>query len=163
MATKASKRRASLARVAADAPSAPTAQGVFGLVIDINGSPVTLNSGTIADIKTNGIEMGITEPVELGTFLEMIKYINKTFSVNIPTDPTGLPAPLPDIITTVENLNVTILKAHFKIAGTSNPGPTLYTLIMSVMAPAGSKVISVGPLSVLGGVVGVTNEPQDAS
>jgi hypothetical protein len=158
MATK--KGRTLAAKTSMTATTAPSPQGVFGLVIDVNGTPVTINSDTIADIKTKGIEMGITEPVELGSFQQMIGYINTTFSVSIPTDPTGLPAPLPAIISKVESLNVTILKAHFKIPGTQSADQnTLYTLVMSVMAPAGGDVVKVGPLGVKGAVIGVTNEP----
>jgi len=146
------------------APAAPTVNGILGVVLNVSGKPVTVNSGTIANIKTEGIEMGITEPAVLGTFLEMIGYISTTFNVTIPTDASSLPAPLASIVSAVENLNVTILKAHIKIPGTASTDQnTYYTLVVSVNEAGGGAIVSVGPIALMGAVVGVTNETPPAT
>lgn len=145
----------------ADPTSKPT--GILGVVLDINKKPVTVNSGTITEIKTKGINLGITNPVDLGTFQEMIGYINGKFKTKIPTDPTGLPDPLPAIIKKVEDLDVTIQKAHIFLPGTeSKVKEKQYTLVMSVLESGDADIVSIGPIGLKGAVIGVTNVPDDS-
>ena len=94
-------------------PQGPSA--ILGLVLVINGKEVTLNSDTITDIQKKGLDLGITEPVYLGTFSQMIDEIKKTFNVDIPTNPEVVPPPLDGFLKNVENLGVTIVKAHIKV------------------------------------------------
>ncbi len=165
--------KSSPSQLADPTPPAPTPQAILGLVLDVNSTPVTINAGTITAFKTKGIELGITNPVDLGTVSDMITYLNSTFSISIPTGDAvkDLPSPLGDILQKVEGLDVTIVKAHVKLPPTMQPDgttkidpplPNTYTLVMSVLESGTDDVLKIGPLGLKGAVIGVTNEPTYA-
>lgn len=146
----------------------PAMQGIMGLVLDVNGRSVTINSGDIANLKTNGIDMGITEPVDVGLFSDIVTYINTTFGVSIPTDASNLPEPLATVVPKVLGLRVTILKAHIKIPGTASPDQNkYYTMVMSMLEDKGDLASITlpggGTLGIKGAVLGVTNEAISTS
>ena len=142
-------------------------KAVFGVVLDIKGKQLVLNSDTITELETKGFELGTTEPLDLGTFKDMLAYLSDTLHVMIP-DWQQLPAPFNDFAGKVEELHVIIDKAHIKVFPTkksdgtaAEPQPTQYTLQMRVVEVAQDKNLAqLGPIGLKGFLVGVTNEDQ---
>jgi hypothetical protein len=153
----------------------PDVQPVLGVVLQIGSNPgtqVPINASSLANFKTQGVDMGLTNPIDLGTIDSIIDWINTEFQsvgmqIQLPTKATiatyGLPDPLTSVFTAIFGYDVSIQKAHVKIpASTATDQNKYYTLVMSVTASVDTAV-KVGPIALVGATIGVTNEPPAAS
>ena len=65
-------------------PSTGISVGLSG-TFSINGVPVTVNSGDLGTLKSQGVVFNLTAPVPLGNIEELIDWFNANFGTDIPT------------------------------------------------------------------------------
>ena len=134
---------------------------VFGLVFNLHGTAVPIDTNDIQDAVENGIGFELPGPVELGTLTDFTTWFAKQFGVPVP-DPTTLPPPLDQIAGKLSTLDVTVTDLKVSIPGTKSPAgsTTQYKVGLSAMWPVGQGIPLVdGVLEIEGAVFGATNIP----
>lgn len=121
--------------------------GLSGTVI-VMGTSITINSNSIADLKTNGIVFSLPSPITLGSPQEFVTWVNATFGTTL--DLTTIGTEIPDFLqaawTAVINgtLTITVLNINTK-AKTYALGLT-YTLATPVEIIPGTDILELAGL-----------------
>jgi hypothetical protein len=131
----------------------------FGMVFEINGTPVPISTADIAQIKKKGVQFELSSPVVLGSFKDLIDWLDKTFSVSFPMD-TKIKW-LDDIVSKVAEMEFKVTVFKLDVPGTERPdAATRFALEIAGQFPGEPLVIQGFEfLAVRGGVFGVTNIP----
>lgn len=134
---------------------------VFGIVIDVNGTEVPISTDDIKNFKTKGFDFKLPQPVHLGSFDDLFKYLKDNYGVDIPS-PADLPSPLNDMVGAITSLVFTVEQLAFHIPGTESPAgdKRTYTLRLAGAWAEAKEIIPGIPLKLKGGVFGVTNMPN---
>ena len=144
------------------AQASPTATKVrFGIILDVNGTTVPVTTDDLSNALGTGVDFTLQNPVPLGSITAFATWVDNKFGVSLPA-PSALPSPLDKVVGAIENMQITVEKAHIHVPGngsaTSPPGPVLYTLeVNGTFAPEISLVD--GQLGIEGMVFGFSNEP----
>jgi hypothetical protein len=66
-------------------PTSPPAgtQVSISATLDYNGTPISINSGDIAQLEKGNFNFTLTQPVDLGSLDDFIDWLNKEFGVPI--------------------------------------------------------------------------------
>lgn len=136
---------------------APTNQIAFGITFNLNGQLVPISTDSIADMATQGLDLGIPGPVVIGTIDDFIKWFNTQFGVTLP-EPSTFPSPLDQIFGKITSLVWTVNQAHVKIPPKGSSDSILYTLTIAAAWEGAGIPLIPNVLSIQGGVFGVSNE-----
>ncbi|MGR3493791.1 hypothetical protein [Citreimonas sp.] len=138
---------------------APKATFSFGMVFEINGTAVPISTADIARIKEEGVQFALPKPVVLGSFANLINWLETTFSVTFPST-DDLPEWLKNIVDAVINMEFTVLVFQLDVPGEKRKDdPVRYaleiagTFVGEPLAP----IPGFDFLKIQGGVFGVTN------
>lgn len=118
---------------------------------------------------TKGFEFELTNPVTLGTPDDFLKWISDTFKIVPPLNetlkPDDLPGPIADVVKSLLNVEIGIIKAHVKVPPKGSQKPVGFTLVFSATFPGEGLPLIPGTeiLMLKGGVAGATNEPPKAA
>lgn len=137
----------------------------FGIVFDINGTPVPITAKDVSKLKESGLDFELPNPVVLPTLNDALKYIETTFGVKFP-DTTSLPPWLNDIIQKILNMTFTVTVFKLSIPPQGAETPAIATekgtkfAIEIAGAFTGDPLSLPGfPIGIQGGVFGATNIP----
>ena len=134
---------------------------VFGVVIDVNGTLVPISTDDIQNYQNNGFRFEQKEPVKLGSFQDIIDWLDSNFNVTIPI--TDLPDPIQDMVNAVASFVFTVeqLKIYVPGKNANDPDGTQYLLRISGAWDESKTLIpGISVLKLKGGVFGVTNMPN---
>lgn len=131
----------------------------FGMVFEINGTPVPISTADIEKIKNSGVKFELSNPVVLGSFSNLITWIDQKFGVKFPTD-TGVTW-LDDIVKKVIEMEFTVTVFKLDVPGKDRTDdPTRYALeIAGQFLGEPLTIPGFDFIGVRGGVFGVTNIP----
>lgn len=158
-AAKASRARpAARSTALATTASGTGATAAFGVILDVNGTAVPVSATDLANLKANGVEFTLQNPVYLGSIDDFEAWVNTQFGVQLP-QASDFPGVLQPIVSAITGIKVTVEKAHLKVPGTSAPaGATVqYTLEANGMFASTLPLIP-NVLGVSGFVFGFSNE-----
>lgn len=98
---------------------------IFGIMFDFKGTPITVSLSDLNKAVKEGFEFTLPKPLELGTFSELLHWLDQTFKTEILEDTLGdeaikkLPSPFNQIAGKIEDDMVfSITMCHIKIPGT---------------------------------------------
>jgi hypothetical protein len=129
----------------------------FGVILDINGSPVPITSGDLKTAKEQGVEFTLQNPVGLGSIDKFETWVGKQFGVTMPTA-ADLPPPLDKVVGAITSMEITVEKAHVKIPGTKSTDQNVgITLEVNGTFVPEIQLID-GKLGIEGLVFGFSNE-----
>lgn len=128
----------------------------FGVILDVNGTPVPVSAKDLLNLKAKGVEFSLQNPILLGSIDDFEAWVLQKFKVQLPTS-TDFPGVLQPIVAAITGIKVTVEKAHLKVPGTDNPGPVQYTLEANGMFASTIPLIP-DVLGVSGFVFGFSNE-----
>lgn len=155
---KAAKPKAAKRRTKAVAPMGEGEEGakfLFGITFEIGGKLVPVTADDLANIKKNGVELKLPEPILLGDAKEFIEWLEKEFGVTIPAT-SEFPEPLAKIFGKLTELKVTIEKAYVHVLPEGKG--TKYTLRVSGEWTEAVKII--GSVKIKGVLFGVSNQSE---
>lgn len=152
------KRRAAAHPLAA----APSYDIRFGVILDINGSPVPITSGMLSEAKKKGVEFELQSPIDLGSLDEFREWVNEKFKVSLPAS-EDLPSPLDKVVGAITGMQITVEKAHVKVPGSESTEKTVLVLleVNGTFQPEISLID--GKLGIQGMVFGFSNWPASES
>jgi hypothetical protein len=146
---------AALAPAPAPTPSAaPTIS--FGVILDVNGTPVPIDTGNIKNALKGGVDFELQQPVDLGSIDDFMKWANATWGVPV-LDPNSLPAPLNTVVGDMTGMDVTIEKLHVHVPAPDDKTGVQYTFLANGSLAQPVQLID-GKLAIDGFVFGFSNE-----
>jgi hypothetical protein len=135
-------------------PSTPSAGVSVSATILFNGTEVTINSQNIENLKKNGLVFSLTNPVPMGSFADLIDWMNKnlhlpltshqieTYIAEVP-DPFSAPLnSLFNAIITLTVLNINTNTSLYQVAVTIAPQPPINILNILEVTAIGIQVSS---------------------
>ncbi|MBF9048814.1 hypothetical protein GTA62_04775 [Roseobacter sp. HKCCD9010] len=131
----------------------------FGMVFDINGTAVPISTADIAKIKEEGVQFELPKPVVLGSFANLIEWLDTTFGVKFP-DTADLPDWLNDIVTAIINMEFSVLVFKLDVPGKKRPNDQVRYALEIAGTFVGEPLTPIPGfdfLGIQGGVFGVTN------
>ncbi len=132
---------------------------VFGIVIDVNGTEVPISTDSIGNYVTNGFDFKLPQPVHLGSFDDLFKWLSDNFGVTVPS-PSDLPEPLSDMVGAITSLVFSVDQLALHVPGKNAPSSdkVTYNLRISGSWDEAKPIIpGVNVLKLKGGVFGVAN------
>jgi hypothetical protein len=122
----------------------------------VNGTQVPIDTGSIQNALTGGVDFTLQQPVELGSINDFMKWANATWGVPV-LDPNSLPAPLNTVVEEMTGIDVTIEKLHLHVPGSSDKTGVQYTFLANGMLASAIPLIK-DKLGIDGFVFGFSNE-----
>jgi hypothetical protein len=131
----------------------------FGLVFDIKGVPVPISAADISRLKEQGLRFELPNPVQLGSFDDLIGWLENKFSVTFPST-EELPTWLKDIIDKITSMTFTVTIFKLNIPKQGATEGMRYALEITGVFPEEPLKLSIEGfdfLTITGGAFGVTN------
>jgi hypothetical protein len=146
------------------AGAAPPITPIFGVVIELNGTPVPISSDSVD--PTKGFSFTLPEPVDIGTPSDFLGWVDTTFGTDLKKtlDPSGLPTPIADLVSKLLNVDISVEQASINVPPKGSADSVTFTIALAATFPgAGIQLIpGSNVLTLKGGVAGATNQPPKA-
>jgi hypothetical protein len=143
--------------LAVTAASPPATAGVsVSATILFNNNSVTINSQSITDLKQNGLVFSLTNPLQMGTFLDLVDWMHE--HIHFPMTgaqvvgyieqvPAPFEAPLQSLANayvTLTVLNINTKSSLYQVAASIVPQPAINILDILQVTAIGIQVSSAG-------------------
>ncbi len=142
---------------AAAVASPPATSGVsVSATILFNNNSVTINSQDITNLKQNGLVFSLTNPLQMGTFLDLVDWMHGNLHFPLTGDqvvgyidqvPAPFEAPLQSLAhayVTLTVLNINTKSSLYQVAASIAPQPPINLLDILQITAIGIQVSSAG-------------------
>jgi hypothetical protein len=141
----------------ASAPTPSTTPTIsFGIILDVNGTQVPIDTGSIGNALKGGVDFQLQQPVDLGSINDFMKWAHDEWGVPV-LDPNALPAPLNTVVGDMTGMDVTIEKLHVHVPAPDDKTGVKYTFLANGTLAQPVQLID-GKLAIDGFVFGFSNE-----
>jgi hypothetical protein len=141
--------------VATTSPPATAGVSVSATIL-FNNNSVTINSQSITDLKKNGLVFSLTNPLQMGTFLDLVDWMHGQLHFPLTGDqvvayiaevPEPFETPLQSLAhahVTLTVLNINTKTSLYQVAASIAPQPPLNILDILQVTAIGIQVSSAG-------------------